>query len=70
MKFVPENFSTFKNIVCSRCTAVDGYCPTNCDLLMKAERIPFEKIQKSIIRNDEDYKKVFRYINNYYKKDK
>lgn len=62
---VPENFDEFRSISCNLCTANEWYCPSDCDTLCKAKNIPFEKIQKSIKRNEEDYSKVFRYIKRY-----
>lgn len=56
------NFKAFKNWCCTRCTANDWYCPSNCDLLDKAEKMNFEDIQKSYARNAGDDVKVCRYI--------
>lgn len=55
----------FCHSVCVSCTANDWYCPTYCDVLEKAHKIPFEKIVKSYARNDGDVWKVVRYIKRY-----
>lgn len=56
------DFRVFQNNTCLRCTANDWYCPSLCDVLEKATRIPFGDIQKAIARNDDDIVKTIRYI--------
>lgn len=60
-KKVLPNFESFKIQCCLYCSN-DWYCPSNCDLLDKAEKMNFEDIQKAWARNDEDIVKVCRYI--------
>lgn len=58
-----RDINYFCKYACNMCTANDWYCPTECDTLQKARRIGFENIVKSYARNDGDWAKVFRYIN-------
>ena len=60
----PRDFEEFKNFACHRCDN-DAYCPNDCDVLAKARRIPFEKIQKTYVKHDEDMVKIARYIRQY-----
>lgn len=53
----------FCKSACNVCTANEWYCPTECDTLLKARRLDFDRIVKSYARNDGDWSKVFRYIN-------
>ena len=55
----------FLDVSCNQCTANDWYCPSYCDDLEKARKMPFEKIQQAYARNDGDMRKVFRYIKQY-----
>ncbi|MCI8603666.1 MAG: hypothetical protein HFE79_05925 [Ruminiclostridium sp.] len=48
---------------CNICTANDWYCPTECGTLRKARRIDFKRIVNSYARNDGDWSKVLRFIN-------
>lgn len=57
------NIDDFCKSACSVCTANDWYCPTECDTLRKARRMNFDCIIKSYARNDGDWSKVLRYIN-------
>ena len=50
---------------CNTCTANDWYCPSYCDDLEKAKKMPFEKIQQIYAKWDGDMVKVFRYIKRY-----
>ena len=59
------NFRQFKQTICDYCTSNDWYCTGLCDDLLKASRMPFEKIQGAIARHDEDMRKVIRYIKQY-----
>lgn len=56
------NFEYFAQCVCENCTSNDWYCPSYCDVLRKAEKMPFEDIQKAYERNDGDIRKVIRWI--------
>lgn len=56
------NIDYFLSSVCVICTANDWYCPTYCHDLEKAQRMPFEKIQKAYARHDGELWKVMRYI--------
>lgn len=49
---------------CVSCKS-EWYCPTHCEWLEKAEKMPFEKIQKAYVRNEGDMRKVYRYVKNY-----
>lgn len=55
----------FLATACGCCTSNDWYCPSYCDVLEKAQRIPFEKIQQAYARHDGDMRKVDRYIRQY-----
>lgn len=55
------NFDSFVHITCVNC-ANDWFCPTLCEALEKAKRLPLEKIQKAYARHDGDMLEVFRYI--------
>lgn len=67
--FKNEEFDTidrFCSFCCSRCTAdPDGYCPSDCEMLEKARKIPFDKIEKKYIKHKGDLTKLARYIKNY-----
>lgn len=56
------NFDSFVSMSCGSCIGNDWYCPKLCEDLEKAERMPFEKIQKAYARHDGDLQGVFRYI--------
>lgn len=65
---VKEEIPTVNSFIqqsCNCCNANDWYCPSLCNDLEKAKRMPFEKIQKAYARHDGDMKKVFRYIKQY-----
>ena len=55
----------FLDVSCNQCTSNDWYCPSYCDDLEKAKRMPFEKIQQAYARHDGDMVKVYRYIKQY-----
>lgn len=61
----PADIETFCYGVCVSCTANDWFCPSYCEVLEKAHRIPFDRILKSYLRNDGDVWKVVRYIKRY-----
>ena len=46
---------------CVHCNS-EWFCPTYCDLLEKARRIPFNRILECYARHEGDVVKVFRYI--------
>ena len=46
---------------CINCNS-EWYCPTYCDLLEKARRIPFNRILECYARHEGDPVKVFNYI--------
>lgn len=46
---------------CVHCNS-EWYCPTYCDLLEKAKRIPFNRILECYARHEGDPVKVFNYI--------
>lgn len=46
---------------CINCNS-EWYCPTYCDLLEKARRIPFNRILECFARHESDPVKVFNYI--------
>lgn len=51
-------FEVFAKIYCDNCTANDAYCPSYCNELEKASRIPFEIIQAKYAQCDGDLHKV------------
>lgn len=61
-----ENIDQFCSMLCNCCTSLpDGYCPTECNILEKARKIPFEKIVAKWIEHDGDIPKIARYIRQY-----
>lgn len=56
------NFDAFKHEACNTCNN-DYYCPSPCEMLIKAEQIDFERILKCYARHDGDWRKIARYIN-------
>lgn len=60
-----DNFKEFKLHVCVKCTANDAYCPSNCDLLEKARKMPLEIINQAYSRHGGDMQRVCRYIKQY-----
>ena len=52
------------HIVCNICSSNDWYCPTECDLLIKARKIDFDRIIKCYAQHNGDLVKVCRYIKN------
>lgn len=61
-KDLPD-FEHFKSWACNCCTANDWYCPSDCETLVKAWYMDFDRILMSYARNDGDPGKVFRFIN-------
>ncbi len=59
-----ENIEQFCAFVCNHCDA-DNYCPTECDLLEKARKMPFEKINNKWLEYNGDIHKIARYIKQY-----
>lgn len=57
-----SNIDYFLAVACEECTGNDWYCPKHCDVLEKAKKMPFEKIQQAYARHDGMMYKVFRYI--------
>ena len=60
-----ETIDNFCSYVCNCACSNDWYCPKECDLLEKARKMPFEKINKKWIEHDGDIIKVERYIKQY-----
>ena len=58
------SFEYFASVACGECTANDWYCPSHCEDLIKAAKMPFEKIQQAYARHDGMMYKVMRYIHN------
>ena len=56
------DFDSYRRAICNTCTANDWYCPSLCDDLLKASRMPFKDIQKALARHDGDIVKTIRYI--------
>lgn len=54
----------FLSMACGICTSNDWYCPSYCDVLEKAKRMPFQKIQQAYARHEGEMYKVIRYIKN------
>lgn len=55
------DIDTFCRIACNSCNT-DWYCPSYCDVLLKARKMNFDLIIKCYARNDGEMWKVFRYI--------
>lgn len=60
-----QNIDVFCHMMCIHCTTNNWFCPTYCNLLIKARRMPFDKILKSYARNDGDPANLSRYIKRY-----
>ena len=59
-----ENINKFCSFLCNHCDT-DGYCPTDCDLLEKARKMPFDKINDKWVEYNGDIQKIARYIKQY-----
>lgn len=57
---IPD-IDSFSHWGCNNCKS-EWYCPTYCELLEKARKIPFDRIIACYARYDGDAVKVFRYI--------
>lgn len=57
---IPD-IDSFLHWGCINCKS-EWYCPTYCELLEKAKKIPFDRILSCYARHDGDAVKVFRYI--------
>lgn len=57
---IPD-IDTFCRHACVHCNS-EWYCPSYCDLLEKARRMPFDRIVACYARHEGDMAKVFRYI--------
>lgn len=55
------DFETLVSIMCDNCRSED-YCPSYCDMLNKAKKIPFEKLQVRYQIAGEDPVKLCNYI--------
>lgn len=55
-------FDAFRIQCCNQCTGNDAYCPSDCEMLEKADKLDFERIQKCYAKHDGDLRKVSRYI--------
>ena len=62
VKVEMPTFGSFAQLVCDNCKANDWYCPTLCEELEKASRIPFDIIQERFAYHDGDLAKVMKYI--------
>ena len=56
------NIDSFCKQACINCNN-DWFCPSFCDTLEKAIKMDFELLVKCYARNDGDWAKIFRYIN-------
>lgn len=54
----------FLSMACGMCTGNEAYCPSYCEVLEKAQRMPFARIQLAYARHDGEYAKIVRYIKN------
>lgn len=60
-EYIPD-FDVFRRAVCDSCTANDWYCPSDCEALVKAKKLDYDRILKCYARNDGELWKVIRYI--------
>ncbi len=60
-----ETIDRFCDFVCYSACSCEDFCPTECELLEKARKMPLEKINDKWIEHDGDIRKVARYIKNY-----
>lgn len=58
---IPD-FNTFQKEACNRCTANDWYCPSLCKMLLKAQKLDYNRILKCYARHGGEIWKVFRWI--------
>ena len=56
-----QDIERFQNQACIACDN-EWFCPSYCDMLLKAEKLDFDRIIKCYARHDGDMSKVFRYI--------
>ena len=63
LKEIP-NIDVFCCTCCNYCTAVEDYCPSECDTLEKARRLDFILIVECYARYDGDLRKVCNFIKN------
>ena len=57
-----ENFKDLADMFCDNCASVpDGYCPTYCCMISRMQRVPFQNLKRSYIRNEGDIRAVLRY---------
>lgn len=47
---------------CNYCTTNDWYCPSECNELLKARELGFDRLVNCYARHDGDLVKVMRYI--------
>ena len=59
------NIEAFCRTACDACEGGGWSCPSWCDTLEKARKMPFEKIKSEYIRNGGDFRAVWRYIKQY-----
>ena len=52
----------FCHQICNACSSNDWYCPSECNELIKAREIGFDRILKCYARHDGDLRSVMRYI--------
>lgn len=60
-KEIPD-IDSFCKWSCDCCQTNDWYCPTECDILLKARQLDFNRVVKCYARHRGDLEKVFRYI--------
>ena len=56
-----KDIDSFCHAACIACNN-EWFCPSYCDMLLKAEKLDFDRIVKCYARHDGDMSKVFRYI--------
>ena len=56
------NFEVLAGFMCKDCTANDWYCNGYCEMLTKAQKIPFERLQKMYAKYDGDLYELSKYI--------
>lgn len=56
------DMNNFRSLMCDVYCKHDYYCPTDCDVLEKANRMNFDRIIRSYARNDGDIVKVYNFI--------
>ena len=56
-----KDIDSFCHRTCIACNS-EWFCPSYCDMLLKAKKLDFDRIIKCYAKHDGDMCKVFRYL--------